>query len=312
MVLTIATYCLYMTTFQSHLSSALEKRIKDRHIAENDINNVLYSSGEGELIESLKWCILDAVKHPGTVYKLTPEDLGSSAGLTGEVVCKSGQLSINLKYPEHEFDEAPSVSIYGSVMNPIYSEGGPLVLPSTLNEEELELLNSSLEFLPGLSEEDRLPDSRLLIFEEGSIEMVLTFSGYRDYKASVNCDGFLKDYCSIQPTYSIIQLSRREGYDTISLTLDGNNYIQGMKGIIYVEGNIIVKSNFKLNGIMIIKGGSIEVEEGASLVVNGKLISDQDLEMAGIQTYPSLENVAQVGIHLPGLYKPLIQYIKVF
>lgn len=311
-VFMLAAYCLYMTTFQNHLSIALEKRIKDRHIAENDINKILYSSGEGELIESLKWCILEAIKFPGKVYKLSPEDLGSSAGLTGEVLYKSGQLSINLEYPDSEFDEAPSVSIQGSVMNPIYNEGSPLVFPSALDETGLELLNSSLELLPGISEEERLPDSRMLILEEGTIEMILKLSGLRDYKASVVCDGFPKEYWSIQPTYSIIQLSKHEVYDTITLNIEADNYVTGMKGIIYVEGDVIVKSNFKLNGIMIIRGGSITVAEGASLVVNGKLISDQEFDTTRILTYKALENVAQVGIHLPGFYKPVIEYIKVY
>ena len=311
-VFMMATYCLYMTTFQNHLSSTLDQRIRDRHVVENDINKVLYSSGEGELIDSLKWCIIDAIGQPGKVFSLTSEDLGSSAGLIGKVLYKSGQLSIDLVYPEDKFNETPKVSIQGSVLNPLYNEGEPLVSPSVLDEAGLEQLNSSLELLPGLAEEVELPDNRMLILEEGSIDMTLKKSGYNDYKASVICDGFTTEYWSIQPKYSIIQLSKREIYDTITLRIEANNNITGVKGIIYVEGDVIVESNFKLNGIMIIRGGSLTVADGASLVVNGKLISDQDLDTKGVQTFKALEIVAQVGIHLPGFYKPVIQYIKVY
>lgn len=312
LVFMMTFYCLYMITYQNHLASALEQRIADRLTAENELYKILYSSGEGGLIFNLKDAIYKALSNQGKKWTVTPEELGSESGIIGDISYNQGQLKVDLHYPVNLGDDMPSIEIVGELYNPIFLEGDPIVTPDSLDSEELQLLDLVYENLPGIVEEENLLIPNVVVLEQGNIDAFIKRTGYGVYKTEILVDGFSKYYSFSQPQITIFQMSKKNSDDIVELRLDLNNYASGIKAIFYVEGDVIIESDFKLNGILIIEGGSLTIKEGATFYLNGKLISDGPINNDNIVDVIANPNVAQVGIHLPGFYKPVIQYIKVY
>jgi len=313
LVFMMTFYCLYMTTYQNLLASALEQRIADRLIAENELYKILYSSGEGGLIYNLKKAIYTAIGNIGGKSTLTSDELGSTSGIVGDVTYKNGLLSVLLHYPANFGDDMPSIEIIGNICNPIFLEGNPIILNSNLDEERSEMLATVYQDLPGIAEEEKLTDKDMVVTETGNIQMSLTRKlNTNDYKADLISDGFNNFYLASDPSSCIINLSKNNLADNIKLSISLNNNVKALKGIIYVEGDVFIESTTKFFGIIIIKDGTLTVKEGATFDFRGKLISDSDLDTSRIKAANAYDVVSQVGIHLPGFYKPVIQYIKVY
>ena len=313
LVFMMTFYCLYMITYQNHLASALEQRIADRLTAENELYKILYSSGEGGLIFNLKKAIYEAIGNIGGESALTADELGSTSGIVGDVTYKNGLLSVLLHYPANFGDDMPSIEIIGNICSPIFLEGDPIILKSNLDEERSEMLATVYQGLPGIVEEEKLTDEDMVITESGNIQMAFSRKlNTNDYKADLITDGFNKFYLASDPSSCIINLSKNNLEDNIKLSISLNNNIKPLKGIIYVEGDVFIESTTKFFGIIIIKDGTLTVKEGAIFDFRGKLISDSDLDTTGIKAVNAYDVVSKVGIHLPGFYKPVIQYIKVY
>lgn len=86
-----------------------------------------------------------------------------------------------------------------------------------------------------------------------------------------------------------------------------------LAGVIYVEGNIIISSNFEFNGIIIAKDGQIIINENIDTNIIGMLITDNIsnndfIEKANITYYKHF--IYKYGTYLPGFIEPIIDAIK--
>ncbi|MCI5840259.1 MAG: hypothetical protein MRZ81_06895, partial [Peptoniphilaceae bacterium] len=54
-------------------------------------------------------------------------------------------------------------------------------------------------------------------------------------------------------------------------------------GILVLEGNIFLNSNFKINGLLIIKDGDVISHNNSKLIVNGQIISNKEINLNNIE-----------------------------
>lgn len=85
-----------------------------------------------------------------------------------------------------------------------------------------------------------------------------------------------------------------------------------LAGIIYVEGNVNISTNFNFNGIMIVNGGDLRVDSESKLVINGMLIylNEKPLNMDNIEINYDRDIIYRYGIYLPGFIDINIDLIK--
>ncbi len=86
-----------------------------------------------------------------------------------------------------------------------------------------------------------------------------------------------------------------------------------LSGVIYVEGNIIISSNFEFNGIIIAKDGEIIINDNIDVDIIGMLITDNVInndfmEKVNIKYYRHF--IYKYGTYLPGFIEPIIDVIK--
>lgn len=84
-----------------------------------------------------------------------------------------------------------------------------------------------------------------------------------------------------------------------------------LSGIIYVEGDLIICSDFEFNGILIVDG-SIRIDPSANMKVNGILLykGEESIEDERLQLQYDFANIRKYGIYLPEFIKLNIRNIK--
>lgn len=87
-----------------------------------------------------------------------------------------------------------------------------------------------------------------------------------------------------------------------------------ISGIIYVEGNITISSNFKFNGIIIVKNGEIIVESNKKPYIRGMVIMDNLLDYnlfaEKVDIVYDRYSIYKYGTYLPGFIDLKINVIK--
>lgn len=87
-----------------------------------------------------------------------------------------------------------------------------------------------------------------------------------------------------------------------------------ISGIIYVEGNITISSNFKFNGIIIVKNGEIIVESNKKPHIRGMVIMDNLLDYnlftEKVDIVYDRYSIYKYGTYLPGFIDLKINVIK--
>ena len=87
-----------------------------------------------------------------------------------------------------------------------------------------------------------------------------------------------------------------------------------ISGIIYVEGNIIISSNFNFNGIIIVNNGEIIVESNKKPRIRGMVIMDNllnyNLFTEKVDIVYDRYSIYKYGTYLPGFIDLKINVIK--
>jgi hypothetical protein len=185
--------------------------------------------------------------------------------------------------------------------------------PELLSESDKTNLIEAMDQLPGLVYTENLAQNSMQVITIGEGSINLKRVRNREYKAvHKDKNGFTTEYFKDVPTYIVIMASKESDLDTITLNIDTNNTANNFKGIIYVEGDILLESYFNFYGIMIVRGGSITVGDDVTAKINGVLITDTQTSIPGMTIKKDNTAVSQVGVYLPGCYEPVIDYRKIY
>ena len=314
-VFILTTYSLQMAVFEAGIQSALMDRIIYQHRYENEVNRILYSGENGDFPEVIAEKILKSVetKQP---QDITAEELGSKEKISCNVCSDGDMVTMEFSPSENSKLKHTTVQVVGSGLNPIYFNEKNIIYPNLLDETERKRLNIAFDSLPGFINTETLGSSSIYLSTVGAESVLFKKgTGYYDYVFEVFGPGsYYNKYTITKPTYILLEIIKGEDDSLSELIIDTKSSIISSKGILYVEGDIVVKSDFSFNGIIIIRSGNLIIEEGAHLKLLGKIISDTNLNFdQSVCTIKSADDlVGQLGMFLPGMYKPVIDYIKVY
>jgi len=87
-----------------------------------------------------------------------------------------------------------------------------------------------------------------------------------------------------------------------------------LNGVLFVQGDILISSNFEFHGIIVIKDGEIIANSPEKPKINGKIISYRDIDLDYIEEAISLNHnqpiVYKYGSYLPSFFECNIKLIK--
>lgn len=317
-VIMISTiYLNYLTTLQSMMELSSRDKIQSYYNAENKINKVFYDSKYYD--NKLKPAIIDHLKYPTSpTYQKAIINIDNS-----DKDCNDSINTVNARFYDtgtREYFELTTESKYNGITNQIKATG-PIV-KDIFEIGGLPLLSYDLDFntCKDISSfYDEIEDNLNLDSIPTNIKGLNTFD-YNKIVVKTNnstLNNLTKIRNETQVTESfgkeVFFIIKNKIYTPIELVIeDGNNgRVQDLYGIIYLEGDLVISSNFNFCGILILKGGDIIVNTTTKPKFTGIIITDgntdfiEDIELKHNRWY-----IYKYGIYLPGFLDPRIEISK--
>lgn len=200
---------------------------------------------------------------------------------------------------------------YGTVVNKLFEMEIPI-----LELEDLEnIYTSDLENLKIDIENEidlnilRAVDS-IYGFDSGNYNHITLSNN----KLTCRRDTMESPYIENTSSNKVFIIGRQYNEENIEFCIDRIEGInkKTLSGIIYVEGDINIAKSLEFNGIMILNGGDLNIENDSKLTINGMLVnlSDQAINRENLQVNYSSEYIYKYGIFIPGFIDINIDLIK--
>ncbi len=219
------------------------------------------------------------------------------------------QMAIRLNSMQNFVKTNSMASSY--IVNPLFERRNPLLDSTVLREDELESFHV-------LRDEIRKSISLDTLYNNSSVQ---GFESHNYSHIELNSSKLLfSRETMLEPGEEIINkrlvliLLRRYNKELTDLRIVDNlpGKEKSLSGVIYLEGNLNVSTDFIFNGIMIIDGGTLNIEPGANFRIDGLLINlgDEDLNIEDLVLNYSRSVIYQYGTYIPGFIDIDIDTIK--
>lgn len=103
-------------------------------------------------------------------------------------------------------------------------------------------------------------------------------------------------------------------YPTLSIESEKDADKLTLKGILYIEGDLIIHGDFEFYGILILNNGQLLMEPSSQVKIEGVLLLNSYcgnfLDSKNIQINYNLDEIREYGVYIPKFIDPKIQVIK--
>lgn len=235
-----------------------------------------------------------------------------------DIVKKDGKRLLNLIAESDCNGIITSVKSSISLFNELFEIGDPILAPNLI-DNNLKDFESLVKKISKEIDIDSCNIQRNIYMMKSTnySEIILERKDTGNYQISSYRETMTNPYVDRFDDKEVILIIKEYGVDPINLfigEINGINENIEISGIIYVEGNIIISSNFKFNGIMIVKDGEIIVEANEKPNIRGIIILDNlydyDELIGKIDIVYDREIIYKYGTYLPGFIDLKIDVIK--
>jgi len=314
-VMVSAFYVLHLTKMQVMIAGTSKNKIQSYLFAETKINRILYDEKYSESI--LYTAIENYLKYPsGAIYKKAKFTLDEDDVEDNDTI-----KSINCRFYENEnkkFMELTTGSTYlgnnynlkayGPIVEDIFEIGIPLLS----NELDFKTLSKVISYYDKLENIDteHIP-SKIKVIESDNHSKIIFRNKSSTYNQLIKTRNEVDISENIGNEIFLI-VRKNEFYSTeISMEKGSIEKTLALSGLMYVEGDIRISTDFVFNGILIIKDGNIIVDTPTKPKFKGLIITNSQpgfkdqIEMLYESTY-----IYRYGIYLPGFINPRIEVLK--
>ena len=199
-----------------------------------------------------------------------------------------------------------------TVINELFELGIPVVSVYSLDDKKQHMFDDYMNYLKNNLEIPEL-DSGIYGICLEDYEKIKLIRNSNDYNIECYRNGIKypveKKIFASDKVFLLVKQNNM-GPNVYIVDLNGLEDFK-LAGIIYVEGDLIICSDFEFNGILIVNG-SINVESSANMKVNGILLykGEESIEDERLQLQYDFANIRKYGIYLPEFIKLDIRSIK--
>lgn len=308
---------IYFSSLQTPMTSNTLENIQSRYLVEEKLYRLIY---ERDLFDSyLRYDILTGCRG------ILPKDGRWMLRINNEARLNENFISGYYSQPDRENLDRIKLQINCqigkmkrtmeaelSVINYFLNIEDGIIKVNDLLEEELPIFYKMMEDLHERSfEYDAKPtDSYFIhkIIQDASLK-----NEGKDKTLTTNEGPYTNNIRKYYDQVLILYLISPDG-EKVNLTIEGINNDSSLetKAVLYLEGDLIVNQNLKLDGIIIINGGRVIINNNASVQVNGMIIynGEEELDESNIQINYNKRNILRFGSHLPIFLDPRISFIK--
>lgn len=203
-----------------------------------------------------------------------------------------------------------------TIINNLFEMWIPIVSSEHIQQDKIEEFTNYMLFLKEKIEIPALPNGIVgidAINHEGvkirkGLDKKISIEFYRNnMEEPVKRETLIKD-----EIFTLIKSNHT--HPTLSIVSDEESDKVILKGIIYIEGDLIIQSDLEFYGILILQNGGIIVDTTNEVKIQGILLlhnyNDNLMEYEKIESTYNLEAIKTYGIYLPKFIEPNIQVIK--
>lgn len=321
-IITGGLLAVFMASEQIEIANNSITKIQSQYLAESKINKIFYD--ERYYQEQILPSILKHETVKNSKYTLDKSDIffDDENWVNGEFYDFEGRRYIELSTTSEFQGSRTHMKAYGTIFNDIFNDKNPALSYNTIIEEDLDIFNL---FMNDISYDkinlDNLPNN-------------LTGMGFYDYDRV----RMKKTSNIVNSNYQVFALpnvlsNKDEGaveevsygplkYDSPVFIAVGNSNLNKktdllidddvyFRGILYVEGNLVIESYFRFLGIIIVKGNII-IDNNLSPKprIDGVVLYDGDLDLNEWNLRHHIAYLNRYGIYLPNVIEPKLEVYK--
>lgn len=313
-VFMICLYVSHITVMESYLQNNLRDKLQNNYDLETSLNCLIndFKKADSEVNKSIiKYCSSPLMNQHDSI-NINHGDLEENvvADLDYNIKDNHPYVNVSIKSPNKNYNALLKANIdfvneFFTFNNLFYVNDNSFITRPDLEKDLLDfwsVLADSYEIPPLKS---GMHSMTLYHSEEITLKRIST-NEYKVYRKEA-VDNYYK-----LPSEAFIYIENKAKYDKVKLIIDSNNENDYFKGIIYVEGDIYIVDNFKFNGIIIVNGGEMYIEDGKSALITGKLISSNSFTLPeALKVKYSPEIMNKYGIYLPNYIKGELRNSKI-
>jgi hypothetical protein len=299
---------------QSHLQNNLRDKLQNNYDLETAMNVLIndLNDDKSEMYKSIiKYCNAPLRDYKDTIeLNIRDNHISTAANIEFKLVDNKTIMDVVIKSPIKNYSAFLNAQI--EFVNEIFTFNHLSFLNNSTFASRSDLEQDFYDFWKGLSNNYKIPPLKsgmksisLYHSEEITLKRIKSNEYHVHRKEAYDNYHILNDE-------AFIYIENKANYDKVKLIIDSENKNDYFKGIIYVEGDIYIVDNLKFNGIIIINGGKIYVEEGKNVKITGKLIASDNFEIPeGLELKYSPEIMNKYGIYLPYYIKGELRNSKI-
>lgn len=314
-----ASYLVYLTGLQSSILHSSINKIQSLYLAESKINQVFYNDEcfKNQIIPGAIQYLKDTSNPKHSKIKI-PIDM-SSLGIMDENQFVSVEFSkpIGKPFAVELFAESDykgvvnKIMAYGPLLNPLFDNVGTTLYSYASDFNTIVCLEDFLKNVEDNICIKNIPSKMVGIstFDHGNISVRYKNSSTNTIKTFRN--GNKTSESEIKDDIMIVVKNKLNIPITLNIgDLEETNLIK-LKGIIYIEGDLIIHSKFQFTGILILNNGTIKVKGNAKPLFKGVILTKGHPDfLEKIEMVAAYDEVCKYGTYLPGFLEPRLEVVK--
>lgn len=314
-IISIGLYGLYMASDQLQIFDNSMAKIQSQYLAESKINKIFYDNYYYEKL--ILPSIMENTINKEHIFKLDKSDLlmDDNTNVSGNFYNHEGARYIELSTESIYRGVRTKLKAYGPIFNELFYEdhSSGVLAYNTVSEKHINKLNTFLNDLDGIKYDGK----DIKYIEINDYENIKIKRGPGKYEL-LGKDQFDQDIVINEIKYDLLRsenvflIIKNDRFNRVSLETEGDI---NLRGIIYLEGELVISDSFNLNGILIIRGddSQISINENLSKMpsINGALIFDGNFTYEFMEVSHYISNINRFGLYLPNFIDPSLSVFKV-
>lgn len=314
-----ASYMIYLTGLQSSILHSSSNKIQSLYLAESKINEVFYNDEyfNNQIIPGAIKYLKAPSSSSNSKFKIPIET--NCLGLMDEEQFVSIEFSKPVGKPFTLEIFAKSnykgvenkIMAYGPLLNPLFDNTGMTLYSYASDFKTLALLET---FIKQVEEDISIKEIPSTMVGITTFDHDIITAGYKN--SSLNTiklfrNGNMTQESDIEKDMILVVKNKINTPITLNIGDQEETNLIKLKGIIYLEGDLIISSKFQFTGILILNGGTIVVIGDKKPLFKGIILTKAYPDfLEWIEMTSAYDEVCKYGAYLPGFLEPRLEVVK--
>lgn len=313
------SYLVYLTSLQTSILHSSSNKIQSLYLAESKINEVFYSDecfknqiipGAIQYLRAPSNLKYSKITIPIDMSFLVEDD--EEQFVSVEYSKPKGKPFVVELFAKSNYKGVENkIMAYGPLLNPLFDN-----IDATLYsyDSDFKTVVKLESFLDGVQKDICIKDIPSTMVGINTFDHDNITVGYKNSTTNVIRtfrNGNKTQESEIKDDIMLVVKNKLNTPITLNIGDSQQTNLIKLRGLIYLEGDIIIRSKFQFTGIIILNDGNIIVDTDARPLFKGIILTNAYTNLQDrIDMVTAYDEVCKYGTYLPGFLQPRIEVVK--